>query len=161
MSQNKICKGSGVYVNGIAMTIISTTLVIIRRNGFRAISLITGESVSHRGTVVVLSDNCVIIKGGKPVHVMSPDRLKFDNMGFLSQRILAERYTVQNGETKRFNPLQCLVGGKMTKINSSVFFADYWSDNGGQPQYKDDGEFWAISVVKRGENKFIGCHEFN
>ena len=161
MVQNKVCKGSGVYVNGIAMTIVATTLVIIRRNGFRAISLITGESVSHRGTVIVLSDNCVVIKGGKPVHVMNPDRLKFDKNSFLAQTIPAERYTVQNGDTKRFNPLQCLVGGNMTKINSSVFFSDYWSDNAGFPQYKDDGEFWAISVAKRGENKLIGYHEFN
>jgi hypothetical protein len=159
MFQNKVCKGSGVYVNGIAMTIISTTLVIIRRNGFRAISLITGESISHRGTVVVLSDNCVVIKGGKPVHVMNPDRMF--RCGYSEVMKPAERYTVQNGETKRFNPLQCLVGGNMMKINSSVFFSDYWSDNAGQPQYKDDGEFWAISVVKRGEKKFIGYHEFN
>lgn len=161
MVQNKVCKGSGVYVNGIAMTIVATTLVIIRRNGFRAISLITGESVSHRGTVIVLSDNCVVIKGGKPVHVLNPERLKFNNNGLLTHTIPSDRYTVQNGETRHVNPLQCLVGGSMTKINSSVFFADYWSDNAGQPQHKDDGEFWAISVVKKGENKFIGYHEFN
>jgi len=155
MVQNKVCKGSGVYVNGIAMTIVATTLVIIRRNGFRAISLITGESVSHRGTVVVLSDNCVIIKGGKPVHVLNGEFWRNGNY------VEGERYTIHNGEIRKVSALHLLTGGSMMKINTSVAFVEYWSDNAGQPQDKDNGEFWSWTVMKKGDKKFIGYHEFN
>lgn len=146
MVQNKVVKGSCAYVNGIAMTIVSATLIIIRRNGFRAISLITGESVSHRGTVVMLSDNCIVIKGGKPVHVMNPEhmfRSKYDEV-----KIPAERYTVQNGETRYVNPLQCLVGGNMNKITSALYFDYYWFDN----------QTLELTVMKKSIKKPIGYH---
>lgn len=154
MVQNKVCKGSGVYVNGIAMTVIATTLVIIRRNGFRAINLTTGESVSHRGTLVMVSDNCIVIRGGKPVHVLNGDFWKHGSF------VEAERYTLHNGEIRKVSALHLLTGGSVTKINTSVAFIDYWSDNAGQPQYKDAGDFWAWTVAKKGDRKFIGYREF-
>lgn len=154
MVQNKICKGSGVYVNGIAMTVIATTLVIIRRNGFRAINLTTGESVSHRGTIVLVSDDSIVIRGGKPVHVLNAEFWRNGNY------IEGERYTVHNGEIRKVTALHLLTGGSMMKINTSVAFVDYWSDNAGQPQDKDNGEFWAWTVMKRSSKKFIGHQEF-
>lgn len=154
MVQNKVCKGSGVYVNGIAMTVIATTLVIIRRNGFRAINLTTGESVSHRGTIVMVSDDSIVIRGGKPVHVLNGEFWRNGNF------IDGERYTVHNGEIRKVSALHPLTGGSMTKINTSVAFVDYWSDNAGQPQHKDDGEFWAWTVMKKGDKNFIGYREF-
>lgn len=145
MVQNKVVNGSCAYVNGIAMTIVATTLVIIRRNGFRAINLTTGESVSHRGTVVMISDNCVVIKGGKPVHVMNPEHMAYE------RTFGAERYTVQNGETRHINPLQCLVGGSMSKITSTLYFDYHWFDN----------QTFELTVMKRSTKKPIGYHEFN
>lgn len=147
----KINRGSCVYVNGVSLSVITTLLVIVRRNGFRPARISTGDTVKHRGTTVMMDKLGLIIKGGKPVHVLNPD----------SENTPAQRYTVENGETKYVNPLQWLVGGSMRRINSSVEFMELWCDNEGKPQYKDDGEIWVTTVVKRGSNKPIGHYEFD
>lgn len=144
MSQSKVFNGSAVYCNGVAMTVISTVLVIIRRNGFRAISLTTGESVSHRGTFVMVSDDSIVIRGGKPVHVLNPEHWSGE------RQMGSERYTIKNGELTRVNPLQCLVGGSMTKITSALHFDYHWLDN----------DSYYLTVVNKSTKKPIGYQEF-
>ena len=70
MTGCKVFKGSGVYCNGVALTVLSAALVVVRRNGFRQSSLRSGESVRHRGTVVTMDSKGLSIKaGGKRVDV--------------------------------------------------------------------------------------------
>lgn len=79
----KINCGSCVYVNGISLTVVSFVLVVVRRNGFRPSNISTGDVVKHCGTTVVMDKAGLVIKGGKPVHVMN-----------LPERYSQPRYTV-------------------------------------------------------------------
>ena len=73
----KINRGSCVYVNGISLSVITSLLVIVRRNGFRTSELSAGQSVKHCGTTVIMDNLGLIIKGGKTVNVMNdPERCK-------------------------------------------------------------------------------------
>jgi len=76
------------------MTVISAVLVIVRRNGFLPKQMKPGDTIRHRGVVVVMDTKGLTIKAGKHrVDVVQENRYA----NHWEQQI--SRHSFQNGES--------------------------------------------------------------